>query len=123
LVARGAQVVVLPEILGVITDPDVARADVIFQSIADHTGAVVVAGMTHVAGPVKENEARIYAPGVAVRNYDKQHLVPPSEDIFTPGTSRIFFEAPDNAAGQTWGVAICKDLDFTEPRAGMEGQE
>jgi apolipoprotein N-acyltransferase len=121
LAARGAQVVVLPEILGVITDPDVPRADVIFQGIADQTGAVVVAGMEHVAGTLKENEARIYAPGVAVRSYDKEHLLPPFENIFTPGTSRTFFEASGKAVGRTWGVAICKDLDFTEPARGYGG--
>jgi len=118
LVARGAQLVVLPEILGIITDPDVARADVTFQRIADQTGAVVVAGIEHVAGAVQRNEARIYAPGVAVRSYDKEHLLPPFENIYTPGTSRTLFEAPGKAGRQTWGVAICKDLDFTEPARG-----
>jgi apolipoprotein N-acyltransferase len=121
LAARGAQVVVLPEILGVITDPDAARADVTFQRIADQTGAVVVAGIEHVAGAVKQNEARIYAPGVVVRSYDKEHLLPPFENIFTPGTSRTFFQASGKAVGQTWGVAICKDLDFTEPARGYGG--
>jgi apolipoprotein N-acyltransferase len=77
--------------------------------------------MEHVAGAVKQNEARIYAPGVAVRSYDKEHLLPPFENIFTPGTSRTFFEAPGKAAGQSWGVAICKDLDFTEPARGYGG--
>lgn len=53
-----------------------------------------------------------------MRSYAKEHLLPPFENIFTPGTSRTFFEAPGKAAGQTLGVAICKDLDFTEPARG-----
>ena len=53
-------------------------------SIEDRTGAVVVAGMEYVAGEVKQNEARIYAPRVAVRSYDKERLLPHFENIFTP---------------------------------------
>jgi apolipoprotein N-acyltransferase len=34
------------------------------------------------------------------------------------GTSRTLFAAPGRAAGQTWAVAICKDLDFTNPARG-----
>ena len=124
LAARGAQVVVLPENLGVVVDPDAAKTDAIFQEVADRSGAVLVAGMTHVSGAVQHNEARIYAPGALVRSYDKEHLLPPYELIYAPGTSRTFFQAPGMAAGQMWGVAICKDLDFTEPareygRAGV----
>jgi apolipoprotein N-acyltransferase len=55
----------------------------------------------------------------------KEHLLPPFETSrFTPGTSRTLFAAPGKFAGQTWAVAICKDLDFTNParaygRAGV----
>jgi apolipoprotein N-acyltransferase len=116
LIARGAQVVVLPENLGVVVDPDVAKTDAVFQRVADQTGAAVIAGMTHVSGGVQHNEARIYAPGVAPRGYDKEHLLPPFETrMYAPGTTRLLFDAPAKAAGQAWGVAICKDLDFTEP--------
>ncbi len=76
--------------------------------------------MNHVSAPIRHNEARIYAPHGPVRSYDKEHLLPPFENVFTPGTSRTSFDH----AGQTWGVAICKDLDFTNParsygRAGV----
>jgi apolipoprotein N-acyltransferase len=120
LIARGAQVVVMPEDLAVIVDPNTAEADSIFQKIADSTGATLVIGMNHVSGKVRHNEARIYAPDAPVRSYDKEHLLPPFENMFTPGTSRTTLDH----AGQTWGVAICKDLDFTHPaldygRAGV----
>lgn len=124
LIARGAQVVVMPENMGVVIDSDVAKTDSIFQPIADRTGAVLVAGMAHIGAAGRHNEARIYAPG-AIRSYDKQHLLPPFETSrFTPGTSRTLFAAPGKFAGQTWAVAICKDLDFTNParaygRAGV----
>lgn len=115
LILRGAQVVVMPEGLGVVVDPDAANADAIFQGVADHFGAVLVVGVGHVAGTVKYDEARIYSPHAPMRSYDKEHLLPPLEDMFTPGTARTFFPAPGKARGQVWGVAICKDMDFTEP--------
>ena len=118
LAARGARVVVMPEDLAVIVDPNVAGTDAIFQPIADRTGAMLVIGVNHVQGALHYNEARIYTPGAAVRSYDKEHLLPPFETrVFTPGTARTLFAAP-GGAGQTWGVAICKDLDFTEPARG-----
>ncbi len=114
LIARGAQVVVMPEDLAVIVDPNFLEADAVFQRVADSTGAVIVIGMNHVSGSVRHNEARIYAPAIAVRSYNKEHLLPPFENIFTPGTARTFL--PEH--GEMWGVAICKDLDFTEPARG-----
>jgi apolipoprotein N-acyltransferase len=114
LAARGAQVVVLPEHVGVVVDPHLERVDAIFQQVADRTGATIVAGMAHVAGDWQYNEARIYEPGIAVQSYDKEHLLPPYESMCTPGKSRTLLER-EKKAGQTWGVAICKDLDFTEP--------
>ena len=120
LIARGARVVVMPEDLAVIVDPDTGGADGMFQPIADRTGSVLVIGMNHVKGAGQGarhyNEARIYTPGAAARGYDKEHLLPPFEtSIFTPGTSRVVFAAPGQATGQMWGVAICKDYDFTDP--------
>jgi apolipoprotein N-acyltransferase len=117
LIARGARVVVLPEDQGVVVDPHVAEVDAIFQPIADRTGAVLVVGVNHVSGAVKHNEARIYTRGAPVRSYDKEHLLPPFENIFTPGTARTVFPAPAGA-GTLWGVAICKDLDFMNPARG-----
>jgi apolipoprotein N-acyltransferase len=116
LIGRGARVVLMPENMGVVLDSDVAETDAIFQPIADQTGAVLVVGMAHISPAAKHNEARIYTPHSAVRSYDKEHLLPPFETSrFIPGTVRTFFPVPGEAAGQEWGVAICKDLDFTNP--------
>jgi apolipoprotein N-acyltransferase len=118
LIARGAQVVVMPENMGVVVDPDVGKVDAILQGVADRTGAMLVVGVNHRSGAVRHNEARVYAPGRPVASYDKEHLLPPFENIFTPGTSRTLFRGMGTAAGGTWGVAICKDMDFTEPARG-----
>ena len=125
LTAQGAQVVVMPEHVGVALDSDVAATDAIFQQIANRTGAVLVAGMARIGAEGRHNEARVYAPDEVVRSYHKEHLLPPWETAhFTPGTSQTLFAAPGKMAGQTWGVAICKDMDFTDPalsygRAGV----
>ena len=125
LIAQGAQVVVMPEDMGVALDTDVASVDAIFQPIADQTGAALVVGMARIGAAGKHNEARIYTPHAAVRSYNKEHLLPPFETShFTPGESRTLFTPPGAAANQKWGVAICKDMDFTDPartygRAGV----
>lgn len=77
---------------------------------------MLIVGMARIGAAGRDNEARIYAPGAAVRSYNKEHLLPPFETSrFTPGTSTMLFAAPRKFAGQTWAVAICKDLDFTNP--------
>jgi apolipoprotein N-acyltransferase len=108
LVARGAQVIVLPEKLGVVVDPDTHGADFIFQAVADKTKATIVVGLIQVS-QVKYNQARVYAPGVPVVSYDKHHMLPPVESDFKPGTTLTLL--PKHS--QTWGVEICKDMDFT----------
>jgi apolipoprotein N-acyltransferase len=116
LIAQGAQVVVMPEDMGVVLDAEVATTDAIFQPIADETGTVLLVGTARVGSAGRHNEARIYMPHEGVRSYQKEHLLPPFETShFTPGASRVLLAAPGKAVGQTWGVAICKDLDFTDP--------
>ncbi|HEX6770837.1 MAG TPA: hypothetical protein VF126_02340 [Acidobacteriaceae bacterium] len=111
LAANGAQVVVLPEKLGVVLDAENASADPIFQQLADRTGATVVVGEVHVSGTAHYNQARIYQPHAPVLSYDKEHMLPPFESPLTPGTALVTL--PRQQA--TWGVAICKDMDFAGP--------
>ncbi|MFZ0746493.1 MAG: nitrilase-related carbon-nitrogen hydrolase [Terracidiphilus sp.] len=110
LAAQGAQIIVLPEKIGVAVDPNSVASDTIFQSLADQTGATIVAGMVRVALPLKYNEARVYGPGALPLRYDKHHMLPPFESNLKPGTSLAFLHKPS----ATWGVAICKDMDFTQ---------
>jgi apolipoprotein N-acyltransferase len=110
LAARGAQVIVLPEKIGAIADPAAGPSDATLQSVADKTGATIVAGVDHKAASARYNEARIYQPKVPLSRYDKHHMLPPFEDIFKPGTTITLLNRPS----ATWGVAICKDMDFTQ---------
>ena len=111
LAERGAQVIVLPEKLGVIVDPDTKGADSIFQSLADKAKFTIIAGLIHVSQPANYNQARVYAPGAPVVSYDKHHMLPLFESKLKPGTTLTFLPAGSG----TWGVAICKDMDFTQP--------
>ena len=88
-----------------------AVADSIFQSLADKAKFTIIAGLTHVSQPVKYNQARVYAPGAPVVTYEKHHMLRPFESQFKPGTTLTFLPARSG----TWGVAICKDMDFTQP--------
>jgi apolipoprotein N-acyltransferase len=111
LAEAGAQVIVMPEKLGVTIEGKAARTDAVLQSVAAQTGATIVAGVVHVDNPAKYNEARIYVPGSVVQRYDKQHMLPPFESNLKPGTTLTVLPRPQ----QKWGVAICKDMDFASP--------
>lgn len=117
LAGRGAQVIVLPEKLGVAADPNIKESDAIFQSLADRNNSIIVAGLVHVSPPVKYNQARVYAPGSAILSYNKHHLLPPFESMLKPGTTLALMRE----ASAVWGVAICKDMDFT-PLARQYGK-
>jgi apolipoprotein N-acyltransferase len=109
LAAKGAQAIVIPEKLGVVLESENGNVDPIFQQLADRAGATIVVGEVHVAGSAKYNQARIYQPQAPVLSYDKEHMLPPFESPLTPGTALVTL--PKHA--ETWGVAICKDMDFT----------
>lgn len=109
LAAAGAEVIVIPEKLGVVTDADVKQTDALLQGLADKTGSTIVAGVVDVAGPVEYNQARVYRPQSVLLTYDKHHMLPPFESRFKPGTSLTIMPHPSG----TWGVEICKDMDFT----------
>ena len=115
LAARGAQVVVLPEKIAVVLDETEAETDAFFGKLADRTGVGIVVGevrIRHGNQPdlkKKYNEARVYLPGRPPVSYDKEHMLPPFESNLTPGTDLTVLPRAD----ATWGVEICKDMDFT----------
>jgi apolipoprotein N-acyltransferase len=119
LARRGAQIIVMPEKIAVVRGLDVPGVDALFQSVADRTDTMLVAGVLHVDGTERLNEARIYTPHLASTTYDKEHMLPPFESDLKPGTSLALLRE------RTVGVAICKDMDFIRPsreygRAGID---
>jgi len=113
LASHGAQVVVMPEKIAAVREQDTPTDDAIFQPIADTTGVTIVVGELHLSpganGMLKSNRAQVYTPHAAVASYDKEHMLPPFESSLTPGTAMLTLAH----GGATWGVAICKDMDFT----------
>ena len=110
LVAEGAQVIVLPEKLGVVVDPQLTSdLDSMFNRAARETGGEIVVGVIRRTPTAKLNEARVYSgAGLAPLLYEKEHMLPAFESSFAPGTTRLSF---DHQSGK-WGVEICKDMDF-----------
>ena len=117
LAARGAKVIVLPEKLGVMIGTGTQATDPMFQRLADKTGASIVIGVLQVSPPLKYNQARVFVPSAPMLTYDKHHLLPPFESKLKPGTT---LTTVSESSG-TWGIAICKDLDFT-PLSRQYGQ-
>lgn len=109
LVAKGAQVIVMPEKLGTMTGGDQAE-DQALQQLADHSNADVVAGMVTSTPTQQYNTARFYAPHAVPVDYHKLHMLPQFESMYTPGQALARIQR----ASGLWGVAICKDMDFTD---------
>jgi len=110
LAARGAQVIVLPEKLGVMVEGKSMDTNALLQSLADRTKSTVVVGVVDVSGPMEYNQALVYRPARPVLTYNKHHMLPPFESQFVAGTSTTVW--PQDSA--IWGVTICKDMDFTQ---------
>ena len=118
LADAGARAIVMPEKLAYVTPETAPATDALFQPIADRTGSTLVVGVDFEAPSVAWNQARVYRPHQPVLTYAKHHLLPPFENKFRPGTWRITWPASTG----TWGVAICKDMDFT-PLSRHYGQD
>jgi apolipoprotein N-acyltransferase len=109
LASGGAQVIVLQEGLLTMTDSDVAAGDAILQRLSDESEATIVVGVDRESATAAFDQARIYQQGKALASYNKEHLLPPFELNFTPGKALLQI---DDVTSK-WGVAICKDMDFT----------
>lgn len=116
LATRGAEVVVIPEKIGIFTESEVATADGILAEAAKANEVTIVAGLQHLPNL---NELRIYGPnGHFEAAYEKHHMLPVFEGDLLPGKARVNVDMPNGR----WGFAICKDMDF--PKLSREyGQD
>jgi len=106
MVAQGAQVVVIPEKIGLISGADLARADSVMETVAREQQITISVSFEHAPNL---NETRLYSPdGTLEATYEKHHMLPPFESHLLPGTKRVLFERPSGK----WGMEICKDMDF-----------
>jgi apolipoprotein N-acyltransferase len=124
LAAKGAKIVVLPEMTAFVRDSISGDVDALFQKTALATHTQILLGILHLEGPanapprVVYNESRLYSGGGApVAIYHKHHLVPDLEARSTPGNG---ITVRSESLGKI-GLAICRDMDYPDP-ANRYGQ-
>jgi apolipoprotein N-acyltransferase len=109
LARDGAQLIVLPEKIALISDHGTEQVDALYESLAVHAAAPILVGLDRGTIAKRWNEARLYFPdGRPPAVYDKHHLVPGFEDADQPGTTITVI----NGRFGPWGMQICKDMDF-----------
>jgi apolipoprotein N-acyltransferase len=82
--------------------------DSLFSPVSTAAHYAIVLGLVIREPSVAFNSSRFYsADGKLKANYDKQHLVPGIEQE-TPGNKRVLVNEPSGS----WGLQICKDMDF-----------
>jgi len=106
LATKGAEVVVIPEKIGIFSEAEVAASDQILANAAKSHEVTIVAGLQHLPNL---NELRIYGPeGRFQAAYEKHHMLPIFEGDLVSGKARVNMDMPSGR----WGFAICKDMDF-----------
>lgn len=110
LARAGAELILFPEKIAWLGEADASMARERFRTVArrDHVGIVV--GWARRDGPKVWNEAVLFQKDGSELAYEKRHLLPGLEWEFAAGGSY----ATTTSAGWTWGLAVCKDMDFPE---------
>jgi apolipoprotein N-acyltransferase len=110
LAARGAQVIVLPEKVALLTSPRALQWQQHFSALALQNHIWLEVGVGIFDGKSRMNWAWLFTPeGALASSYQKHHLAPPERrDRFSSGTDY----AVHTVAGRSYGLAICKDMHF-----------
>ncbi len=109
LAGRGAQVIVLPEMIARVPDTISDEVDRIFEATASETRTQVLVGVLHIKTGYALNEGRLYSPTAALDAvYLKHHLVPGAEAGERPGSALTVLHQPAGVIG----IEICKDMDY-----------
>jgi len=107
--SAGAKFVVTPE-GGIVITPELHAAIVApLVAAAKDSGAQVIAGL-YQPSPARDL-AQAMQPDGTTREYDKRHLVPILENMFTPGRHSGWL-------GEGRAMEICKDMDFPDTIRG-----
>ncbi len=114
LAEEGADVIVFPETIVRVT---AAEAEAVARRFAGGGASAVVAGFALQDDAGERNVALAWDPRSSrLAIYAKQHLLPPFEYRYRPGTQLSLL--PLGEGKVTAGLAVCKDLDF--PRLGRD---
>ncbi|MGD1108645.1 MAG: nitrilase-related carbon-nitrogen hydrolase [Terracidiphilus sp.] len=110
LAAQGAQVVVLPEKIAMITPAKAAEWQQRFSTLAEQNHVWIEVGVGIDDGKSPTNWAWLFAPdGTLAASYEKHHMAPPERrDNYSAGKNYTV----QTVNGQSYGLAICKDMHF-----------
>ncbi len=110
IAAQGAQVVVLPEKIGVFRPPAADDEKHRLSTDAQQNHIWLEAGIGIDDGTRPTNWSWLFAPdGSLAATYEKHHMAPPERrDNYAVGTGYTTYPI----GGQPWGLAICKDMHF-----------
>jgi apolipoprotein N-acyltransferase len=112
LAARGARIIVLPEMTVLISPSLSEGANHLFERTSRESGAQVLLGVLNQTPSGTFNEARLYLPSGAIGAvYRKRHLVPVAEAGTTPVKDTSVLDQPEG----TIGIEICRDMDYPSP--------
>lgn len=114
LAQSGVEVVLLPEKIVTIDKHDDSLQR--FSNIAHQDKVALILGVARKDDVKLYNSAYVFSSaGEELLKYDKHHLIAAFESRFTPGNEL-------GIIGK-WGVAICKDMDFSQPALDYSKQE
>lgn len=107
LASAGASIVVAPESALLVR----SHAIPALQALATRRHVRILVGVEDRSGAdLEHNAALVFEPDRdAPLAYAKRHLIPGFEDRYTPGNATVMLDGTPRT-----GVAICKDLDFTD---------
>ena len=108
--AQGAQIVVLPEKIAVITPPNAPQMQEQFTVLARQSHIWLEVGIGIDDGKAPLNYEWLFAPdGALVSSYLKHHMAPPERrSHYAVGTDYNLY----SIGNQPYGLAICKDMHF-----------
>jgi apolipoprotein N-acyltransferase len=110
LAVRGAQVIVLPEKVALLTPARTVQWQQHFSALAGRNHIWLEAGVAIYDGKSPENWAWLFTPeGALASSYQKHHMAPPERMArYSSGTDY----SVNTIDGHTYGIAICKDMHF-----------
>ena len=110
LAVQGAQVIVLPEKVALLTPPKALQWQQHFSALALQNHLWLEVGVGIFDRNSRENWAWLFTPeGILASSYQKHHLAPPERrDRFSSGTDY----SVSIVEGHPYGLAICKDMHF-----------
>jgi apolipoprotein N-acyltransferase len=110
LAASGAQIVVLPEKIAVLVPSKAIDWQHHFSTLAQENRIWLEVGIGIDDGKSPTNWSWFFTPeGLLASSYEKHHMAPPERrQHYSSGTDYNVY----TVNGQTYGLAICKDMHF-----------